>query len=215
MVAVFRHPAAPSPQTAGRTEAAESSPYYEVFRARNFEVLFLFDPWDEFVMESLRAFDGKDLRASEKAELEIESKPIEGALSDEQATQLATWLKKTLGDKVTAVRASKRLIDSPAVIVDKDQMLTASMRRMLKAMKQPGADTPQTYDLEINPAHSIITRLERTRHSNPGLASQVAEQLLDNARVAAGILEDPRSMLKRLNELLDKVLAAPATAAES
>ncbi len=194
-------------------EAAESSPYYEVFRARNFEVLFLFDAWDEFVMESLRAFDGKDLKAAEKAELEIESKPVEGALTEEQATQLTSWLKETLGDKVTAVRASKRLSDSPAVIVDKDQMLTASMRRMLKAMKQPGADTPQTYDLEINPSHSIITRLNQTRESNPGLAAQVAEQLLDNARVAAGILEDPRSMLKRLNELLDKVLA-PQTKTE-
>jgi TNF receptor-associated protein 1 len=194
-------------------EAAESSPYYEVFRARNFEVLFLFDAWDEFVMESLRAFDGKDLKAAEKAELEIESKPVEGALTEEQATQLTSWLKETLGDKVTAVRASKRLSDSPAVIVDKDQMLTASMRRMLKAMKQPGAETPQTYDLEINPSHSIITRLNQTRESNPGLAAQVAEQLLDNARVAAGILEDPRSMLKRLNELLDKVLA-PQTITE-
>jgi len=50
-------------------------------------------------------------------------------------------------------------------------------------------------------------RLEQMRQKDAALAAQVAEQVLDNARVAAGILEDPRAMLKRMNQLLERVLA--------
>jgi molecular chaperone HtpG len=81
------------------------------------------------------------------------------------------------------------------------------MRRMLKAMKQPGLpEAEPKLDLEINPAHPLIVRLENIRQSNEPLATKVAEQLYDNARIAAGLLEDPRTMLKRLNEILEQAL---------
>ena len=84
----------------------------------------------------------------------------------------------------------------------------ATMRRMLKAMKAPGVPTDEPkLDLEINPAHPLIVRLDSIRQSNEGLAGKVAEQLYDNARIAAGLLEDPRTMLKRLNEILEQALA--------
>jgi HSP90 family molecular chaperone len=60
--------------------------------------------------------------------------------------------------------------------------------------------------LEINPRHPILIRLDAMRQAEPDLARTVAEQILDNAQVAAGLLEDPRTMLKRLNELLARVL---------
>jgi molecular chaperone HtpG len=190
--------------------AAESSPYFEVFRERKWEVLFLFDPWDEFVTEHLRAFDGKQLRLAEKADLNLSANK-DGALSEDAAKSLAQWLKESLGDKVHEVRVSQRLVDSPAVVVDPDKFMTASMRRMMKAMKrgtEEGDDTlpPAKQDLEINPAHPIMTRLDAMRQQDAALAASVAEQVLDNARVAAGLLEDPRAMLSRLNQLLEKVL---------
>jgi molecular chaperone HtpG len=193
--------------TANRA-AAEASPYFEVFRERKWEVLFLYDAWDEFVMEHLHAFEGKDLRLAEKAELNLSVKK-EGALSEEAAKGLAQWLKETLGDKVNEVRVSQRLVDSPAVVVDADKFMTASMRRIMKAMKQPdGPDMPAgKHDFEINPAHPLMARLDAMRQKDAALAGSVAEQLLDNARVAAGLLEDPRAMLTRLNSLLEKVLA--------
>lgn len=186
--------------------AAEASPYFEVFRERKFEVLFLFDAWDEFVMEHLREFEGKTLRAAEKADVNLAEKQS-GALSEDAAKALAAWIKETLGDRVAEVRASQRLVDSPAAVVDSDKFMTSSMRRMMKAMKKEEVTAPVKHDLEINPAHSMIIRLEQTRQKDAALAAQVAEQLLDNARVAAGLLEDPRAMLKRLNQLLEKVLA--------
>jgi len=191
-------------------EAAESSPYFEAFRARNCEVLFLFDPWDEFVMEHLHMFQEKQLRAAEKADIAISEtarKPEE--LNDEQGNALVAWMKEVLGDKVGEVRLSKRLVDSPALIADSDKFITASMRRILKAAGKEGQTPASAYDLEINPRHVIIMGLQKQREKDPQLAAKVAEQILDNTRVAAGLLEDPRMMLARLNELLEKVLASP------
>lgn len=188
--------------------SAESSPYYEVFAARKYEVLFLSDPWDEFVMEHLRVFEGKTLQPAEKADLTVENpEKNDGELSPDEAKELAAWLKESLGDRVNDVRASERLVGSPVVVVDKDKMLTASMRQMLKRMKQDGHEEPEfKHDLEINRRHAVIVRLNTIRTTNGPLATKVAEQLLDNAKVAAGVMEDPRIMLARLNELLAEVL---------
>jgi molecular chaperone HtpG len=189
-------------------EAAEASPYYEVFRERKFEVLFLYDAWDEFVMEHLREFDGKPLKAAEKADLNLNEPKKEGALDEATGKALAEWLKTTLGDKVGEVRVSQRLVDSPAVVVDADKYMTNSMRRMLKAMKKDDeAVAPAKLDLEINPAHAIIVRLEATRQKDAAFAGDIAETILDQARVAAGVMEDPRALLKRMNALLERVLA--------
>jgi molecular chaperone HtpG len=188
--------------------AAEASPYFEVFRERKFEVLFLYDAWDEFVIEHLHTFEGKPIKLAEKAELDLSETKKDGALSDDAAKSLSEWIKQTLGDKVGEVRVSKRLVDSPAVVVDADKFMTASMRRMMKAMKQDSMpEAPVTHDLEINPSHPLITRLEAIRQKDGALATSVAEQVLDNARVAAGLLEDPRAMLTRLNQLLERVLS--------
>ena len=188
--------------------AAESSPYFEVFRERKFEVLFLSDPWDEFVVEHLRTFDGKTLTLAEKAELDVSDIKKDGSLPEEAAKSLAGWLKEALGDRVGEVRVSKRLVESPAVVVDADKFMTASMRRILKAAKKDEADSGSAkHDLEINPAHPMLARLETMRHKDGALAASVAEQILDNARVAAGLLEDPRAMLRRLNQLLERVLS--------
>ena len=192
---------------AANRAAAEASPYFEVFRDRKFEVLFLYDSWDEFVVEHLHTFDGKPLKLAEKAELNIAEMKAEKNLPAEAAKSLTQWLKETLGDKVGEVRLSQRLVESPAVVVDADKFMTANMRRLMKAMKQDGPEiAPAKQDLEVNPAHPIMARLEAMRQTDNALAASVAEQILDNARVAAGLLEDPRAMLARLNQLLEKVL---------
>jgi molecular chaperone HtpG len=99
-------------------------------------------------------------------------------------------------------------VESPAVVVASDKYMTSSMRRIMKAVKQDGPELPAAkHDFEINPAHPLIARLEAMRQKDVALAGSVAEQLLDNARVAAGLLEDPRAMLTRLNQLLEKVLS--------
>ena len=81
------------------------------------------------------------------------------------------------------------------------------MKRLLKSVQKDKEASPEAQqDLEINPRHAIIVRLAKMRETDEALATKVAEQVLDNARVAAGLLDDPRAMLKRLNELLEQVL---------
>ena len=189
--------------------AAEASPYFEVFRARKFEVLFVDDPIDEFVMDRLREFDSKTITAAEKAELDVEDASKDGALSDDEATSLAGWLKLTLGEAVHEVRSSKRLVDSPVVALDSDKYMTASMRRTLKSMGRDAmAGEDAAPDLEINPRHPVIVKLNQLRQNDAALAALVAEQLNDQARLASGRLEDPRAMLQRMNALLSKVVGA-------
>ena len=190
-------------------ETAEGSPYFEVFQSRGYEVLFLADPWDEFVMEHLHEFEGKPLRAAEKAELDITTPTAgEGVLNEAEAEALAKWIKDKLAERVGVVRISKRLAKSPAVVVESDRTLTSSMRKILKSVQkdQVGSDAKQ--DLELNPRHPVIVRLDKLRQTDETLATMVAEQVHDNARVAAGLLDDPRAMLQRLNQLLEQVLTA-------
>lgn len=186
-------------------EAAESSPYFEVFNARKLEVLFLYEPLDEIVMENLISFDSKDLISAEKAELQLgEIKEHPETISDEKAQELAKWLKSSLGEKIEEVRVSKRLLESPAALFDTVQFMTSNRRRLLKSMK--GGDTPLKFNLEINTRHCLISRLEHIRHVDSELAGKVAEQVLDNAKISAGLLDDPRVMLKRLNELIERAI---------
>ncbi|MGC1481297.1 MAG: molecular chaperone HtpG [Chthoniobacterales bacterium] len=189
--------------SASSREACLASPYYEGLQAKSLEVLFLYDPWDEFVMDHLHEFEGKKIVSAEKAEIELEKS--ESKLDEEASRLLCNFLKETLGDKVDEVRVSSRLVDSPAVVVESDAGMTASMRRMLKNLNR-GEANPFKQNLEINPAHPMIAGLANQRESNPDLAKQVAEQVYDNALISAGLMEDPNAMLKRINSLLEQLV---------
>jgi len=189
-------------------EAALSSPYFEVFAARDYEVLLLSDPTDEFVLDRIREFDGKKIAPADKAELEVPTpEPRPGDLTEEQAAELAGWIKSTLGESVDNVRVSRRLATSPTLAVERSGYLTGSMRRTLKQIHRDQHDSePVTPDFEFNPRHPLVARLDEMRRQDPDLAAKAAAQMFDNARMAAGLLEDSRPMLQRLNELLEQVL---------
>jgi HSP90 family molecular chaperone len=189
--------------------AIEAGPYLEGFRARNLEVLFCYESVDEYVMSHAHEFDGKRLVAADQADLKLEELPRppgEDALSEEQSKALAAWLKETLGDRVAEVKAGDRLVDSPALALNADKFMTPHMRRMMRAMKAEGAgDTPPRVELQFNPRHAVIKHLAAARESKPEVAKLVAEQVLDNALIAAGLLEDPQKMVARIYKLLESV----------
>ena len=146
------------------------------------------------------------LRAPATPVIRVEA--TEGQLSESDATGLAEWLKTTLGEAVGEVRVSKRLVGSPAVVLEGDRFMTASMKRTLKSMQRDTSGFPESApEFEINPRHTLVARLEKTRHADPELAAKAAAQMLDNARLSAGLMEDPRAMLGRINELLERVLS--------
>ena len=171
---------------------------------------YVADARDEFVMDHLSSFDGKRIVSAEKSDVKLDTEKPH-ALSEDESKNLAGFIKETLGARVGEVRVSHRLTGSPAVVVDKDSHMTTSMRRIMKMMQQREGGSElgsldSKPDLEINPDHAMMVRLEKLRHSDSGLAAQIAEQVFDNALVAAGLLEDPRIMLNRMNTLLEKLL---------
>ena len=189
--------------------AIEAGPYLEGFKARNLEVLFCYEAVDEYAMSNVREFDGKKLIAADHADVKLADAPkppaAEGDLGEADAKALAEWIKTTLGDRVEEVKPSDRLVDSPALAVNADKFMSPQMRRMMKAMNKDGADAPVKVNLEINPRSTVIKHLAATRIASPEKAALVAEQILDNALISAGLFEDPSKMVARLYKLLETV----------
>jgi len=188
-------------------ETLEAGPHIEAFKSRGLEVLYLYEPVDEFVMSSLGKYAEKDLVSADNADIELDEVPAESnkdALPDEDAKELCGWLKETLGERVNEVNISGRLTDSPAVALNADKHMTPSMRRMMKAMKHD-VDLTQSINLEINTGHKLIQNLASLKSKDPETAKLVAEQMFDNALVAAGFLEDPRTMVNRVYKILERV----------
>ena len=192
---------------AANREAIESGPYLEGFKARNLEVLFCYEPVDEYVFNHVREFDGKKFLSADHGDVKLDDLPQTGdTLSEADAKDLAAWLKDTLGAQVSDVKTSDRLVNSPALATNADKFMSPMMRRMMRAMKKPGeAEEPVKVNLEINPRHAVIRKLHAMRTADADKAELVAEQLLDNALIAAGLLEDPSRMVARLNKLLESV----------
>ena len=186
--------------------AIESGPYLEGFKARNLEVLFCYEAVDEYVMSNVREFDGKKLTGADHADVKLADLPKpEGALSEDDTKKLTVWLKDTLGERVTEVKASDRLVDSPALALNADKFMSPQMRRMMKAMNKDSAETPLKVNLEINPRSAVMKRLFETHTAAPEKAKLVAEQILDNALISAGLLDDATPMVARLYKLLESV----------
>jgi molecular chaperone HtpG len=186
--------------------AIESGPYLEGFKARNLEVLFCYEAVDEYVMNSVREFDGKKLTAADHADVQLSDLPKpEGALSEDDTKTLTTWLKETLGDRVSEVKPSDRLVDSPALALNADKFMSPHMRRMMKAMNKDGAESPLRVNLEINPRSAVMKRLFETHTAAPDKAKLVAEQILDNALISAGLLDDATPMVARMYKLLESI----------
>jgi TNF receptor-associated protein 1 len=79
------------------------------------------------------------------------------------------------------------------------------MRRLMKAMNKDGEQSPLRVNLEINPRHALIKRLAQLQAESPDKAKLVAEQILDNALISAGLLDDATGMVKRLYKILESV----------
>ncbi len=199
-------------------KAIETGPYLEAFKARNIEVLYLYEPIDEFVMNHARVFEEKNFVSADSDGIDLdaiapETETDKGeALEKDAADALCAFIKEKLGSEVSEVSAGERLVGSPAMIVNADKGMTAQMRKMMKAMQQKmgedaglGAEPP--VKLQINPRHPLVKNLAALRESNEMLAGLISQQLLDNARVAAGLLEDPSAMLQRNYEILEQLSA--------
>ncbi len=195
-------------QVAPSRSAIETGPYVESFRQKGVEVIFMFEAIDEYVVSSLHEFDGKPLQAvnSDKVDLGDDADAEGETLSEDEATQLCEWLKEKLADSgVESVRSSKRLAGAPALVLTPDGEMTPQMRQMMRAMNKDEVGAVKVI-MEINPKHEIIRKLAAAKTSEPDSAALIAGQMLDNALLSAGLLEDPHRMVSRTQELMGMLL---------
>lgn len=196
-------------------EIIESGPYLEAFRERDIEVLYLLDPADDFVMTSLQEFQGKKLVSADQADLDLppadELRPGQESLLPEETGSLAAWMKEVLGEMVSDVRESSRLVNSPAMVVNPDQMFTTSMQRIMQAAdREFGGIGPKV--LEINPKSGIIIRLARLRKAGADeeLLRSCVEQIADNAFLSAGLPGNRGNTVERIYRIMDMALQGQA-----
>jgi molecular chaperone HtpG len=195
-------------------KAIETGPYTEAFRKQDLEVIYTLEPIDDFVLSHLGEFEGKKLVSADRADLELpktESTPAEEKEKDEQGldadavSSLTTWFKKALGSRVKEVIDSKRLVDSPAIIVNPDGYMTSTMERVLHAANKETVGHGNK-NLEINTHHPLIKQLASLKENDEDFAASVAEQIFDNALIQAGLLVDAPSMVERSYRILERAL---------
>ena len=200
--------------SAPNREAAESGPYVETFKERDLEIIYTLDPIDDFVFSHLGEFQGKKLVSADRADLELpdtgkkkdDHTGAEGeGLSAAEASALIGWIKTVLGDRVKEVKESKRLVGSPAIVVNPDGFITSSMERIMRAAH---TDTPPTSkkNLEINCRHPLIRGLAQAKEEDEPFARRIVEQILDNAMIQAGLAVDPRAMAQRNYAILEEAV---------
>ena len=188
--------------------AALASPHLEVFRKRGIEVLVLGERIDDWVMTTLREFDGKALTDITRGDLGLDAIETPEADAADEATKddapkaaegLLERVKDALGDEVEEVRYSERLVSSPACLVIGEHDMGAQMRKLLEAAGQEVPDSKPS--LELNASHPLVVRLDAEVDEDQ--FGELAHVLLDQARLAeGGQLPDPGAFVNRLNKLL-------------
>ncbi|MEM7051165.1 MAG: molecular chaperone HtpG [Acidobacteriota bacterium] len=196
-------------------EAVAASPHLEAFRDKEIEVLYLVDPVDELMVQSLHEYEGKALKSVGKgtvdltAEEDKEAKKKEMEELEESFSPLLEALQKSLDETVKQVRLSGRLTTSPACLVGAEHDYSPQLEKLLQKGKGGGAK--QRRILELNPEHDIVRSL-LDRHqadAEDGAVGDYAELLLGYATLAEGSeLTNPVRFNSLVVELLSRGLAA-------
>jgi molecular chaperone HtpG len=182
---------------------AKNSPHLEVFRKKGIEVLLLCDRVDDWLMNHLQEFDGKQFQDVARGELDLdadseEEKKEKEALAKESEA-LVERLGKVLENQVAEVRATSRLTDSAACLVVGDHDMGAQMRRIMEAAGQPVPESKPI--LEINPSHPLVKMLDA--EPDEDRFADLGTILFDQAHLAeGGQLDDPAAYVSRMNRLL-------------
>ena len=184
--------------------AASNSPHLELLRKKGVEVLLLWERIDEWLMNHLTEFDGKQFVSVTQGDLQL------GELEDEESRKhqeslveanqsLVERVRKALGDKVKEVRISHRLTSTPSCVVTDAHGMSSHMMKLMQAAGQKVPE--QKFILELNPEHAMLKRIDGI--SDESLFAEWCDLLLEQAQLAEqGGLQDPSGFVARVNRLL-------------
>ncbi|WP_445946186.1 molecular chaperone HtpG [Shewanella sp.] len=185
-------------------EAAANSPHLELLRKKGIEVLLMSERIDEWLINHLTEFKDKKLHSVTRGDLEL------GELEDaadkeakdkitEEAKGLVERMKAALGDRVSDVKVTSRLTDTPACVVAGEGEMSTQMIKLMQAAGQAVPETKPTF--EINPSHPLVERLHN--EADEQLFADWASLLLQQAQLSEkGSLADPSAFIKLMNQML-------------
>ncbi len=183
--------------------AIEKNPALEIFRKKDYEVLFLTDPLDEFVLDHLHEYDKKAFKMAESADIPLEEKAEaadEGSMKD--AENLVTYLKTIYGEQVQEVKISRRLVDSPCLLLNPADGPSVQMEKIMKMVNKDYQLSKRVF--EINPGHPLIRKMTALHKADPAapMLRTLALQLLDNMKLREGIISDTEATIARIQQIM-------------
>jgi len=189
-----------------------NSPFIESLKKRGYEVIYMVDPIDEYVIQQLKEFDGKKLKNCTKEGLDLEETEDEKKKLEEQKASyepLCKLIKEVLGDKVEKVIVGTRIADSPCVLVTGEYGWSANMERIMKAQALRDASM-STYmvskkTMEVNPNHSIIQELKKKsdKDKSDKTVKDLIWLLFDTALLTSGFnLDEPTNFGNRIHRMI-------------
>ena len=182
-------------------DSIEKKPALEAFKKKDLEVLYLTDPMEIWTLENLRQYKGKLFRSAESADIKIEEDEKEREELKE-AEDFAGYLKTVYGGRVGEIKISKRLVDSPCMLVDSTNVAHERMGRMMRGDKAKPDITQKI--LELNPQNKLIKEMIAIHKEDPGAErlKTLALLLLDNMILREGILDDIEHIITRTQDIM-------------
>jgi len=186
------------------------SPHLEAFRHQEFDVLVMTDPLDPFMLLRLHKFQEFELTnvaseapATPEPAADAAANENEKKLDEAEVKTVIDLFKAQLGERVSEVRTTERLVESPARLTDPEGTLNPELQRVYRLLNKE-YEVPQKV-LEINPKHAIIQRLAVLDPESP-VKEMIIEQVYENALLIEGLHPDPASMIERIQKLMEKAL---------
>ena len=193
-------------------EVVAASAFVEPLKKRGFEVIYMTEPIDEYVVQQLKEYDGKNLVSVTKEGLELPQDEEEKKKSEEDKAKfegLCKVMKDILDKKVEKVVVSNRLVNSPCCIVTSQYGWTANMERIMKAQALRDTSTmgymAAKKHLEINPDHSIVEALRAKAEAdkNDKSVKDLVHLLFETSLLSSGFaLEDPAIHASRIHRMI-------------
>lgn len=183
-------------------EAIESLPQMEAVKDKDYEVLYLTDHIDEFLIQMLHDYKGKEFKSISSSDLKLKDKE-EKEKQEEENKDLLSKIKELLSGKVKEVRLTDRLKKSPVCIVSAHEDMSINMEKVLKELDQMPFNAEKI--LELNPDHPVFQKIKNVYEENPDSETlkDYSDILYNQALLMEGMkIENPSEFVEKINKLM-------------